>query len=302
MKVTKKPGFFIVGAPKCGTSSLINTLRWHKNIYVPLSFEPQYFCTDFQSIADYTLESYLALFDNVTDKDLAVGEKSVIYLYSHVAAKNILEFDPSAKIIVMLRNPIDLVYSWHSQLYYSFLEEIEDFSTAWDIQEERQQGKHIPDRCPVPFALQYREIGLLGKYMQRLCDTVPANQLKIFFMEDFHADADAVYREALEFLDVPYSKRLDPRRLNSNKRHRSHWLGKALAHDTRSLASRIFNKIDGLPVLRSFHLKHKLHEWNKVEYKRPPLSPELRQMLADEFHADIQLLAELTGRDLSHWK
>jgi hypothetical protein len=53
----EKPNFFIIGAPKCGTSSLNNTLRWHPNIDVPLEYEPQYFCTDFQSIADFTPEN-----------------------------------------------------------------------------------------------------------------------------------------------------------------------------------------------------------------------------------------------------
>jgi hypothetical protein len=301
MSTNRKPNFFIIGAPKCGTSSLINTLRWHPNVYVPLAFEPQYFCTDFQSIADYTPERYLKLFDAVTDEQKAVGEKSVIYLYSEVAVDNILEFDPNARLIVMLRNPVDIVYSWHSQLYYSFLEDIEDFSTAWGMQENRQQGEGIPKRCPVPFALQYREIGLLGKYMRKLFAKVPRNQVKVIFMEDFHADADKVYKDTLEFLNVPYMPRRDPRRLNSNKRHRFRWLGSTLAHDSKSLASRLLNSFEKLPLIRKFTVRYWLHEWNKIEYKRKPLSPELRKMLAAEFRDDINDLSELTGRDLSHW-
>jgi hypothetical protein len=301
MSTSRKPNFFIIGAPKCGTSSLNNTLRWHPNVYVPLSFEPQYFCTDFQSIADYTPESYLQLFDAVTDEQKAIGEKSVIYLYSEVAVDNILKFDPNARLIVMLRNPVDIVYSWHSQLYYSFLENIEDFATAWGMQEYRQQGKDIPERCPVPFALQYREIGSLGKYMRKLFAKAPRDQIKVIFMEDFHADANQVYKDTLEFLEVPYMPRRDPRRLNSNKRHRFRWLGSTLAHDSKSRASKILKKTLNLPLIRKIPLRYWLHEWNKIEYKREPLSPELRKMLVAEFRDDIIDLGEITGRDLSHW-
>jgi hypothetical protein len=297
----KRPNFFIIGAPKCGTSSLSNTLRWHPNIYVPLAFEPQYFCTDFQSIADYTQESYLRLFDGVTEEHQAVGEKSVIYLYSEVAIDNILKFDPDARLILMLRNPVDLVYSWHSQLYYSFLENVGDFSTAWDMQKIRAQGKNIPQRCPVPFALQYREIGQLGKYTARLLSKVPREQIKIIFMEDVHADIEKTYSETLEFLDVDYVPRRDPRKLNSNKRHRSRWLGSHLTHDSESQTSRVITRIEKLPLIRKTHFRQRLHQWNKIEYKRPPLAPDIRQHLVEEFREDVRELSELTGRNLDHW-
>jgi hypothetical protein len=297
----KSPNFFIVGAPKCGTSSLINTLRWHPNIYVPLEFEPQYFCTDFQAIADYRLETYLQLFDGVTEQHQAVGEKSVIYLYSEVAVDNILDFNPNAKLILMLRNPVDLVYSWHSQLYYSFLENIDDFKAAWNMQESRQQGNNIPERCPVPFALQYREVGRLGKYTARLLAKAPREQIKIIFMEDVHADVEKIYSETLDFLGVDYASRRDPRKLNVNKRHRSRWLGSHLAHDSKSQPSRIISRIEKLPFIRDTNFRYRLHEWNKVEYKRPPLTPDMRQHLIEEFRDDVLELSELTGRDLAHW-
>jgi hypothetical protein len=302
MNEIRKPNFFIIGAPKSGTSSLINTLRWHPDIYVPLAFEPQYFSSDFSSVLDYTPEKYLELYSGVTDKHLAIGEKSVIYLYSDVAVDNIMDFNPDAKLIVMLRNPVDLVYSWHSQLYYSFIEDIESFNKAWDAQDERRQGQNIPERCTEPFALQYREIGLLSKYLQRVYEKVPSDRIKVFFMEDFHMDADTVYREALKYLEVPYKTRKDSRKLNKNKRHRSRWLGKTLAHDSKTTASKMMRRFEKLPLINKFPVKYWLHELNKVEYKRNPLDPEMRKHLVEEFREDIGALAELTGRDLQHWQ
>jgi len=297
----QRPNFFIIGAPKCGTSTLINELRWHPHIYAPLSYEPQWFSTDFSAILDHSEQSYMNLFAGVEDKHIAIGEKSVIYMYSQVAVDNILAFNPDSRFIVMLRNPVDLVYSWHSQLYYTFIEHIESFEEAWALQESRQRGENIGERCPVPFALQYREIGSLGKYLQRVQQKVSADRLKIIFMEDFHADPEKVYRETLEFLGVPYAPRADVRKLNVNKRHRWRWLGMMLAHDTKSIGNSLIKRLDRLPLLRKFNVKYRLHEFNKVEYKREPLNGEFRKQLQAEFSDDIKLLAELTGRDLSHW-
>jgi hypothetical protein len=120
-------------------------------------------------------------------------------------------------------------------------------------------------------------------------------------MEDFHADPEKVYRETLEFLGVPYAPRADVRKLNVNKRHRWRWLGMMLAHDTKSIGNSLIKRLDRLPLLRKFNVKYRLHEFNKVEYKREPLNGEFRKQLQAEFSDDIKLLAELTGRDLSHW-
>jgi hypothetical protein len=310
----KRPNFFIIGAPKCGTSTLINELRWHKQIYVPLAFEPQYFCTDFSEdarkdtaahgdsgLAGMDEAHYMSLFEDVKDQHLAVGEKSVIYLYSEVAVDNILKFDPNAKLIVMLRNPIDLVYSWHSQLHYSFIEDVEDFETAWNLQDSRQQGKNISKYCVLPLSLQYKEIGSLGKYLQKLYTKIPRERVHVIFMEDFHTDPDQIYADTLEFLNVKPAPRPDKRKMNANKRYRFRWLGEILAHSSRSPWHRPLDKLLNLPLIRKLPLRHRLHEWNKVHYKRPPLSPDIRARLIEEFRDDVNLLAELTGRDLDHW-
>ena len=298
----KTPNFFIIGAPKCGTTSLNNILRSHPQIFVPFSFEPQFFCSDFSEIVDYTLESYLELFSGVESTHLAAGEKSTIYIYSETAVKNILDFNPEARLIVMLRNPVDLVHSWHSQLYFSYMEDIEDFEKAWDMQEERAKGDHIPRHCKLPFSLQYRKIGKLGKYVQKLYATAPSNQIKTILMEDFHANTDAAYTDILNFLKVPYAPMQDQRRLNANRQHRSRWLGSMLAHGTTSKLRTYGRKFINLPGLRKLPIKHTLAQLNKVEVTRKALREEFRAKLEQEFHDDIGHLGETIKRDLSHWQ
>ena len=296
-----KPDFFVIGAPKCGTSSFINTLRWHSRIYVPNAYEPQYFATDFSGIDRASEAGYLRLFRGVTDQHQAVGEKSVIYLYSEVAIENIQRFNPDYRLIVMLRNPVDLVYSWHSQLYWSFLEDEGDFETAWSMQERRKRGERIPSRNIAPFSLQYKEIGMLAKYLKRVQAKVPTDRLQMIFMEDFHADPDSVFQSTLDYLGVDHEPRRDARKLNVNKRHRWQWLGKLLAHDSRTVPSKLLRRLDRTRLLRDLQLKRRLHRFNRVEYKRNTLNPAMREHLTDVFRDDVLELAELTGRDLDHW-
>ncbi len=297
----KKPNFFIIGAPKCGTTTLNNILRSHPQIFVPLSFEPQFWCSDFPEIIDYTTETYLDLFKDADANHLAVGEKSTIYLYSEMAVKNILDFDPDARLIVMLRNPVDLVYSWHSQLFFSYMENNSNFERAWALQDSRLAGKNISEHCKLPFSLQYREIGRLGKYIERLYATAPRAQVMTILMDDFHADNRKIYAEVLEYLGVPFAPMQDPRHLNANRRHRSRLLGSLLAHGTSSNLRRIGRTIAGLPGLRKLPIKRTLAELNKTEVKREPLSAEFRQMLIEEFREDVLKLEQLIERDIQHW-
>ena len=151
-----KPNFFIIGAPKCGTTALSEYLREHPNIYMCTPKEPHYFDYDFEQYREVeTLDEYLGLFEAATTEHIAIGEASACYLYSSVALEDIYQFAPQAKIIVMLRNPVDLAYSYHSQLLYASDENVPDFEQAWRLQDIRREGKKIPPRCRDSALLQY---------------------------------------------------------------------------------------------------------------------------------------------------
>ncbi len=164
-----KPNFFIVGAPKCGTTALYEYLRPHPNIFMPELKEPHFFAKDLGTYPRIkTLEDYTGLFAGSTPEHLRVGEASVYYLRSSVAIANIHGFNPDARIIAMFRNPVDMVYSLHSQLLY-WSEEIEpDFETAWRLQERRSQGLQLPPHSRGSFLLQYAQVGRFGTQTDRL--------------------------------------------------------------------------------------------------------------------------------------
>ena len=96
-----KPNFFIIGAPKCGTTSLWTWLVSHPNIFLPLEKEPHYFNTDDARRGVLTsLEQFEALFRDVRDEHIAICEASVWYLSSRTAVRNILQYQPNARLIV----------------------------------------------------------------------------------------------------------------------------------------------------------------------------------------------------------
>jgi len=127
----RKPDFFIVGAPKCGTTALYRFLSQHPEIFLPKVKEVHFFGSDLY-LPGYVpdTEKYLRLFANARD-ETRVGEASVWYLYSKVSAAEIKHFAPEASILIMLRNPVDMIHSLHSQLQYVGVERIKGFESAF---------------------------------------------------------------------------------------------------------------------------------------------------------------------------
>jgi uncharacterized protein with GYD domain len=140
--VVPRPNFVILGAPKCGTTALSEYLREHPRVFVSRPKEPHYFCDDwdyYYAPGERTQEHYLHLFDDATDDHLAIGEASVWYLYSTTAARNIAAFDPAMRVIVMVRNPVELVPSLHSQLRYMLDEDEPDPERLLEVNAEVEQ-------------------------------------------------------------------------------------------------------------------------------------------------------------------
>ena len=156
---SRKPDFFIVGAPKCGTTSLHIYLRQHPDIFMPAEKEHNHFATDLLSATDpyCNRDQYLKLFVEAQNEK-RVGESSVFHLYSKVAAKNIFAFDSTARIIIMLRDPLSWIASYHSQMVYNGDEVIADLGDALVAEAGRRCGKNIPTKLRFSERLLYRDV------------------------------------------------------------------------------------------------------------------------------------------------
>jgi hypothetical protein len=292
------PNFFIVGAPKCGTTALSEYLRDHPQVFFSPKKEVHYFATNLPNYRRVTRETdYLSFFSAATPRHKALGEGSVYYLYSGLALENIKAFNPEAKVIVMLRNPIDLVYSLHSQLFYSCNEDEPDFAKAWELQQARERGRHVPRTCRDPKVLLYEKVGMLGAQCERLLEVFPRGQVKFILAEDFRSRTPAVYREILEFLGVEPQDRQDFRFVNESKVHRSRLLGRFTQRPPAAIAllartaSRLLH-VERLGVMR------RLRDLNRERRERRPLDDEFRRRLADVFRDDTARLARVIGHDL----
>lgn len=293
----KPPNFFIIGAPKCGTTALSEYLRAHPQVFFSEPKEPHFFNEDFANRHTTTWDDYLAYFADANEAHHAVGEGSVFYLRSQVAVPNILSFTPDARLVVMLRNPVTMAPSLHSETVLSFGESERDFIKAWRLQEQRQRGEAIPKLCREPKLLLYGEMCRLGEQMERLYQHVSPEQVKVIFFDDFVADTSAVYRNVLAFLGLEPTPRQHFERVNTNKTQRSalfDTLAEYLGRGVLAVKRR-------LNITGHLGLVSKLKTLNTVRTEREPLPPAFIAELKDYFRDDIAQLAELTGRDLSHW-
>ena len=221
------PNFFIVGAPKSGTTALSTYLGEHPNVFMATPKEPDYFCKDFPAKSHASnLDEYLWIFRDARHYHMAIGEASVWYLYSKRAAVELKRFCPKARIIIMLRHPVDIAYSLHSQLLWTLDENEKDFKKAWGLQTERSRGGNIPKHCVEASFLQYKDVVRLGQQVQRYYDHFEARQIHLIFFDDFKTAPVNCYQEVLDFLSIPDDNRTHFPVINANKGHRIHWVAR----------------------------------------------------------------------------
>jgi hypothetical protein len=297
-----RPNFFIVGAPKCGTTALYEYLRPHPRIFMPEIKEPHYFARDMGTYPRVkTPEEYAAIFAPSTEQHLRVGEASVYYLRSSVAIPNIREFNPDARVIAMFRNPVDMVYSLHSQLLYVSEENVSDFETAWRMQERRRRGIDVPPATRSPLLVQYAEVASFGTQVKRLLRFFPRSQVKLLLYDDFAASPQRAYDEIIEFLRIPHDGRTEFPRINENKRARVDRLTRFYRKPPPALRQAFRRLKAAVGARRLGAVRQKIVELNTVREQRPPLAPEFRAELVEAFRPEVELLSRLMERDLRHW-
>jgi len=294
----KKPDFFIVGAPKCGTTAMNDYLKQHPEVFIPESKEIHFFGADlaFQK-SRVTVPEYLSYFSAARDEK-RVGESSVWYLFSRLAAAEIKEFCPSARIIIMLRNPVDMMYSLHSQRLYSGNENIVDFAEALAAEEDRKRGLRLYKNALNTMGFFYRAAAHYTKQVQRYLDIFGQDQVLVLIFDDFTKNIAQVYRDTCEFLEVDqrFLSQFDV--VNANKRVRSTAFRDLLRHPPT--AAQQFLRLFSPPPLRA-ELKRRLRRLNTKYEARPPMDPALKRRLQEEFLPEVERLSALLGRDLTHW-
>ena len=189
------PDFFVVGAPRCGTTSFCRYLARNPQICFSQPKEPHYFSKLGPGAGGELQRDYLErCFAHRRPEHRCAGEGSVSYIYSPEAIERILSLNPRARFVVMVRNPLDMLLSYHLRLLYLLEEDQEDLATAWRLQPARARGERLPRLCTEPRLLQYAEAGSLGSWLERLQERAGAPQCLAVVYDDFAARLAAAVR------------------------------------------------------------------------------------------------------------
>lgn len=315
------PGFAaIVGAPRCGTTSLSRFLAAHPDVAFAKPKEPHYFTLhDFSAVSDGELRErvraeYLdRFFGDIAPEGTLLAEGSVSYLYAAERMAAILRIWPDAKFVISVRDPMQLLPSIHQRLLYQGDETVREFDRAWRLTADRAQGRKIPRSCLDPRLLRYDEVAKLGTHVQAFFDAVGQERCLVVVYDDIAADPNAVFARLLDFLDLPAFHYEGDRRQRARMGVRFGWLQRLLKRPpvvTRSLLAgeQFRRRVSKKPRKKVGPLGSALLSARKrliaLNRTAPPptrISPEVRQEIRDTLSADIDHLATLIGRDLSHW-
>ena len=281
------PDFFILGAPKCGTTALAHWLGEHPQVYMSPVKEPHYFNTDMANRTITSREQYEKLFRGVKPEQTTVGEASTWYLFSQEAVPNIEQECPNAKYIVMTRDPVEMAHSLYHHNYRALHEDQPTFEQAWVLQEERAAGRVIPKTCNEPAFLQYQSACSLGSLLERLYGQVQPSRVLHLSMQGLRNDPASEYCRVQRFLGVHDENRTDFASVNVARSYRSWALQRVLRFGGR--ARKAIGIHRGLGLMRL----------NEREQVKAPLSEGFREELVAAFKSEyekLERLRELYGK------
>lgn len=310
---------FIVGAPRCGTTTLASFLQQHPGVCFSAVKEPHYFTQhDFAGLSDAEVRNHVEqeylerFFGQCPGTERLRAEGSVTYLYAPEHMAPILKLWPDARFIIALRDPLSMLPSLHARLLVTGDETIREFPKAWAKIDERAQGKSIPKQAIDPRWLRYDEAGKLGSRVEAFLAAVGRERCHIVLFDDLMADPQGTYRRMCEFLGIEPWAGTDFEAQRINKTIRIGWLQRLLKRPPKpvrtALAGEQFHKRDkkvgsteSKALTTIFAVRKRLLEWNKVPVKRQPLDPGVRQQIIDRMRDEVILLSRVIDRDLSHW-
>lgn len=292
----RKAEFFIVGAPKAGTTALYYFLSQHRDIFMPASKENLYFVDD-EIFAQG--ESYLEPFYHEAAGEQLLGGAHAGLMFFPYAVRRLHAYNGAMKLLAVLRNPIDRAYSAYWFARRNGTESAPTFEEALSKEDKR-------------LGLTYREqmeLGYLaqGRYARQIEDCMDAfgrERVYVALNEDLEERPEATVQAVLGWLGVaPDLSGMHLReRVNPAGIPRSRLLHELLqGYDSplrrwsrrtvpRRLRYQLRTRLIG-PIMKR----------NLRTVRYPPMNPETRQRLAAYFRPYNQCVARLIGRSLDHW-
>jgi len=302
----KLPDFLIIGAPKAGTTALHAALAGHPELYLSPVKEPKYYMCgdspppsyngpgDAHSNQEWVWQRarYQALFADAP-RDVLCGESTPFYLYNRDARRRIAADVPDAKLVAILRDPVDRLYSNWMHLWVDGLEPCPNVLEACE-----REGTRI-DEGWAPF-WHYRSLGMYGRQVADLFDHFPREQVLLLRYRDLVDQPDETLDRVCRFLGVAtgrvHAVPPDNSRPFVDHGPRTRLLGPVIRTGARigaHLPPQVW-RAASRPLIDHLH--------SRGDHARPKLTPDQRSELLAPFLPDIELLEQVTGESFDQWR
>lgn len=312
---------FIVGAPRCGTTTMARWLQAHPEVAFPFVKEPHFFTQhDLRGLDEAELKrrverDYLDHFFAHPEGEERVGaDCSVSYLYAPEQLEPVLKLWPESRFVVGVRDPLTLLPSLHKRLLFTGDENIRRFEDAWAAIPDRAAGRRIPWSTIEPRWLRYDEAGRYGTYVERLFDAVGRERCLVMLFDDLVADPAAQHRRLLDFAGLRQVPPPELKAEREGKGVRILLLQQLLKRPPRVLLPYLasvrhhgrFDRDAGAKAKKtapgkSRSLRKRLLQWNKAPDEKRPVPLDVQREIKAQFQGEVDKLARLIGRDLGHW-
>ncbi len=287
------PNLFIVGVPKAGTTSLHHSLAEHPDVFMTQYKEQYQFCPDLR-LPPMSEQDYREQFRPGMGRRW-LGESTPLYMASDESAARIARFNPSARIIMMLREPIQMMQALYGQQLSDCVPCKRDFESELRSQEadwRRGKCKVVPGFVRMS---RFLEIADYVPQIRRFLDQFPASQIRVILFDDFIQDPEGVYADVLRWLELPVVIPDAFPKLGRNRVHVDPTVIRAvrtMTPITRHLR-RLFPKtVDSIAgFIRDVGTR-----------SVPPLDPAVQARLQAEFFPDFRELESLIGQSLERWR
>ena len=287
----KYPNFFLIGAPKSGTTSMYNYLKEHPNVFMSDIKGPHFFASDLNDHERVEEEEdYLNLFINKSKNHFAVGEASVLYLSSKKAIKNISKKIPNSKLIIILRNPLEVIQSWHAEMVWSRLETNEDLEDAWYKSINYSNKKHDNIK------LDYQNIFKFGEQVFRVFKYFKKENLKIIYYETYLNSTKNTLSEINDFLNIPNYEKDSFLKHNTYKKYKNKFLQDFIT-DPPLIILKVLNYIKIKFGIKRVGLFKKILKYNTYHPIKPEISYHLKKSIIERYTEDVHNLSKILKKD-----
>lgn len=288
ISVPRLPNFFLLGAGRCGTTSLYILLRQHPEIFLSDPKEPSFFCRPFQVVRDPI--SYVELFRNAGDATI-VGDASHAHLSHPNAARTIRAFFPTARFVLILRNPADRAYALYCWMTAHGHELHATFESALVAEDRRAADPAFSRRASqYEHNFMYFRSGLFGMQLQRYLEYYPRSAFHVTTLDKLKSQPHETLARIHDFLGVRPVPTTEMVKVNESEWTRSaplQWLA-------RGTLGRLSDW--GVPGAGRFLLEVTKRNRRSLPV---PLRKSTRDALMERYADDLKLLHQLSGIDLT---